>query len=185
MGESPGTQVAIDRPWIANEADGFERVFRETFATVAGTLVIALGDRDRAYAQTHDAFVRLHVRWQTRRTLGEPVRAVWRSAVRLAGHDAVRPGPVALAAEDVGCDEDLWSGLFELEPRERLALALVYFAGLPIHEAAHAMACPEADVERSVRNAKVSLERHLGVQSRSGVSDLAAVATHRRTVGFT
>lgn len=66
------------------------------------------------------------------------------------------------AAVDSAIDVDLQRALTALAPRQRLAVELFYFLGLPVAEVAQAMGCAQGTVKSTLSDARGALRAILG-----------------------
>jgi RNA polymerase sigma-70 factor (ECF subfamily) len=65
-------------------------------------------------------------------------------------------------------DTDLFRAVDTLPSRQRLAVELYYYLGLPIAEVAQTMGCAEGTVKSTLADARTSLRRNLGANYRDG-----------------
>jgi RNA polymerase sigma-70 factor (ECF subfamily) len=72
------------------------------------------------------------------------------------------------ATEQALPDTDLDRAIDGLSVRQRLAVELHYFLGLPIAEVAQTMGCAEGTVKSTLADARASLRRNLGANYRDG-----------------
>ena len=70
--------------------------------------------------------------------------------------------------EQVLPDTDLLRAIDTLSGRQRLAVELYYYLGLPIAEVAQTMGCAEGTVKSTLADARASLRRNLGANYRDG-----------------
>lgn len=70
----------------------------------------------------------------------------------------------AVADPSREADLDLERAIRRLAPRQRLAVELHYFIGLPVNETAAVMACAEGTVKSTLSDARRALREHLGEQ---------------------
>lgn len=109
--------------------------------------------------------------WRHRATY-DPARGsaqAWLVAITARRARRRRPGrTVALAAvpdvgvEDTVGDVDLRRAVERLPGRQRLAVELHYFVGLPVAACAEAMACSEGTVKSTLSDARARLRKELG-----------------------
>jgi RNA polymerase sigma-70 factor (ECF subfamily) len=117
-----------------------------------------------------DALTRAWRRWDTH-DAGRGTPRTWLLAIVAdrARRAWVRHRPVVALVDDVAApdgsrDDDLAleAALRRLPERQRLAVALHYFAGLPVAECATVMRCAEGTVKSTLHDARLRLRRELG-----------------------
>jgi RNA polymerase sigma factor (sigma-70 family) len=127
----------------------FEHWYRAEHPRLLATLTVACGDRHLAQDVTSEAFARALAAWRRVSTMGEPSGWTYRVAVNLLHRRARRAATEARllaslettnAAAYSGHEAiEIWDAVGSLPPRERLAIALRYAAGLTEAEVASAM----------------------------------------------
>lgn len=122
------------------------------------------GDRGAAEEIVHDAVLSTLRSWASVRDVGPYLRRAVvngsRSSVRRRGveqrHAAtVRDDGVAAAPDE------LWDVLARLQPRQRTALVLRFYEGLPDAEIADVLGCRVATVRTTVHRALAALRREI------------------------
>ena len=124
------------------------------------------GDRDAAEEVVQEAFVSTLRAWPTVRDVAPYVRRAvvnasrsWlrRQALehRHAESTADRPGPAPPAADE------MWDVLARLNERQRAAIVLRYYEGLPDAEIATMLGCREATVRTTIHRALAALRREI------------------------
>ena len=150
----------------------FVEVCRREHARLVGLLALYTGDQGVAEDLAQETLVRLHLHWSRVQTMGSPggwlatvglnlARSWWRR--RFAEQRAHRRHglPVAAAPTDVADVLAVRAAVAALPPRQRAALVLRYYAGLPVAETAAALGCAEGTVKsltnRAVSNLRTTL----------------------------
>ena len=159
----------------ASEAD-FERLYRDTYRRILGTLITLVRDRATAEDCTQETYERAYRRWASWRS-DAPVEA-WlhriainvaisngrRQRLRQAGELIRRlgrpdPGPdPAVVAER----SDLVDAIKKLPTRQAAALVLRHFHGYSNREIAAALGIPEPTVASRLSAARKHLQAILG-----------------------
>src|SRR5579864_68748 len=168
-GSGPKSAAAY-RP--GSEAD-FERLYRNTYRQILGTLITLLGDRALAEDCTQDTFERAYRNWAAWRPEA-PVEAwLHRIAINVAiserrhqrlreagqvikrlGRPAPAPDPASLAERS-----DIIRAMRKLPTRQAAALVLRHFHGYSNREIAAALGVPEQTIASRLGAAR----RHLQV----------------------
>jgi RNA polymerase sigma-70 factor (sigma-E family) len=94
---------------------------------------------------------------------------------------AAGPEPAAPLADQVAASVDLWRALHTLTPRQRTAVVLRYFEGLPIADVARLMGCGEQSVKTHTARGLANLRALLGTQD-VGRADTRGPATTLETL---
>lgn len=167
------TQVEAYQP--GSEAD-FERLYRNTYRRILGTLITLLGDRTAAEDCTQDTFERAFKNWKSWRP-DAPVEAwLHRIAINVAvsdrrherlhevgemikrlGRPASPPDPAKFAESS-----DLVSALRKLPTKQAAALVLRHYHGYTNREIAAALGVPEPTVASRLSAARRQLQATLG-----------------------
>jgi RNA polymerase sigma-70 factor (ECF subfamily) len=160
-----------------SEAD-FERLYRNTYRRILGTLITLLGDRTAAEDCTQDTFERAYRSWSSWRP-DAPVEAwLHRIAINAAVSDRRRyrlrqagelvrrlgrpsqpPDPSELAEQS-----DLVRALRKLPARQAAALVLRHYHGYSNVEIAAALGVPEPTVASRLAAARKQLQANLEVR---------------------
>lgn len=155
-------------------ADGFDSFLEEHFDAIRRSLVVLVGDVDRAEELAQEAFARALARWSSVSAMDRPVAWVYVVAVNKARRDLRRnayrlaPEP-PLVVDDlagaVSTSVALSAALATLAPRQRAVVVLRYLAGLSISEVAQALHCAEGTVKSTLHTAlgrlRVEMEEEL------------------------
>ena len=127
---------------------------------------LVTGDRDAAEEVVQEAFVSTMRAWQTVREPGPYVRRAvvnasrsWLRRRSLERRHAESPadstGPAPSAPDE------LWDVLARLNERQRAAIVLRYYEGLPDAEIATMLGCREATVRTTIHRALAALRREI------------------------
>ncbi len=177
---------AADRYEPGSEAD-FERLYRNTYRRILGTLVTLLGDRAVAEDCAQDTFERAYRRWSSWRP-DAPIEAwLHRIAINVAishrrhqrlgeagelirrlGRPASPPDPAGLAERS-----DLVAGLRMLPTKQAAALVMRHHHGYSNKEIAAAIGVPEPTVASRLAAARKQLRVTLSDGSRRKMVDPA------------
>ena len=158
-----------------SEAD-FERLYRNTYRQILGTLITLTRDRTTAEDCAQETYERAYRRWASWRP-DAPVEAwLHRIAINVAisdrRHQRIRqagelvrrlgrPAPVADPA-DVAERSDLFQALKKLPTRQAAALVLRHHHGYTNREIAAALGVPEPTVASRLAAARKQLQAVLG-----------------------
>lgn len=154
-----------------SEAD-FERLYRNSYRRVLGTLITLLGDRAAAEDCAQDTFERAYRRWSSWRP-DAPVEAwLHRIAINVAisdrrhqrlgqagelirrlGRPAATPDPAALAERS-----DLIRALRKLPTKQAAALVMRHYHGYSNKEIAAAIGVPEQTIASRLAAARKQLQ---------------------------
>jgi RNA polymerase sigma-70 factor, ECF subfamily len=154
-----------------SEAD-FERLYRNTYRQILGTLITLLGDRAAAEDCTQDTFERAYKNWKSWRPEA-PVEAwLHRIAINVAiserRHDRLRqagevikrlgkppapPDPASLAERS-----DLIRAMRKLPTKQAAALVLRHYHGYSNREIAAALGVPEQTIASRLGAARKHLQ---------------------------
>jgi RNA polymerase sigma-70 factor, ECF subfamily len=169
--ESSRETPAADGYEPGSEAD-FERLYRNTYRRILGTLVTLLGDRAAAEDCAQDTFERAYRRWSSWRP-DAPIEAwLHRIAINVAishrrhqrlgqvgellrrlGRPASPPDPAALAERS-----DLIAALRKLPAKQAAALVMRHHHGYSNVEIAAALGVPEPTVASRLGAARKQLQ---------------------------
>ena len=137
---------------VAEIAPPFEQLYRERFAELARLASLVSGDRSASFDIVQDAFVQLYRRWDI---VDEPIAYLRRSVVNACHTNRRRIGrrDRAVSRLAAGAPTDLALGASELNDvlaglpaKQRSALVLRHYFGLPDAEIAAAIGCAPATV---------------------------------------
>lgn len=164
---------------------GFEEFFAGTIGEAVRVATRVLGDRAAGEDAAVEAMARAHLRWS--RLRDNPYSQTWvlrvainvaldiqRSERRRRGRDLRSRGPaVALGFEEASVDRLVISeALGRLPRRQREAVALCYFAGLPQRRAAEAMGISLGSVKVHLRRGLSALGARLAHEITGGACDV-------------
>jgi RNA polymerase sigma-70 factor (ECF subfamily) len=161
-----------------SDAD-FERLYRNTYRRLLGTLITLVRDRAAAEDCTQETFVRAYQNWK-RWKPDAPVEAwLHRIAINVAisdrrhqqlrqagevikrlGKPAPPPDPSTLAERS-----DMVRALRKLPPKQAAALVLRHYHGYTNREIAAALGVPDQTVASRLAAARAQLQAVLGRQS--------------------
>lgn len=154
---------------------------RDEHPRLVGLLALYVGSRPVAEDLAQEALIRLHQHWPRVRTMPSPrswlfgvalnlARSWWRR--RYAEHRANRRHQAGAAettgdSPGTGTEPDtvlaVRAAVAQLPPRQRAALVLRFYAGLPVAETARQMGCAEGTVKSLTHKAIAALRRSLDV----------------------
>jgi RNA polymerase sigma-70 factor (ECF subfamily) len=167
--------VAQERYEPGSEAD-FERLYRNTYHRILGTLIALLRERDTAEDCAQETFERAYRNWRTWRP-DAPVEAwLHRIAINVAisdrRHQRLRqagemirrlgrpaPGPDASTLAE---RSDLIEAIKKLPTKQAAALVLRHYHGYTNREIASALGVPEQTVASRLAAARKQLQAVLG-----------------------
>ena len=155
---------------MGDRSESFEAFFGEHYESVFRGLSVAFREPLLAEEATQEAFTRAYTRWERVSGMERPAGWVYVSAVRVARRrrrdllgDASNRSERAerdLAVEVV--DRVTLQGAIERLPnRQRIALVLRYYGGLPLGEIATAMGCALGTVKSTLHAAHLRLHVEL------------------------
>jgi len=162
--------------YAAGSAADFERLYRNTYRQILGTLITLTRDRTTAEDCAQETFERAYKSWAAWRP-DAPVEAwLHRIAINVAiseqRHQRIRqagelvrrlgrPAPVPDPA-DVAGRSDLIKAMQKLPTKQAAALVLRHFHGYSNREIAAALGVPEATVASRLAAARKQLQAVLG-----------------------
>jgi RNA polymerase sigma-70 factor (sigma-E family) len=140
----------------------FIALYEEAFPSMVRLAIALTGSEELAEDLVHDAFVRVHARWEH----VESPRAYLRTAVVNACRSARRRSRrerLALSSQAAGptsfVADELFDALGQLPYRQRAALVLQYYEGLTQAEIATVLGCREGTVASLVHRGLAQLRR--------------------------
>jgi RNA polymerase sigma-70 factor (sigma-E family) len=140
----------------------FIALYEEAFPSMVRLAIALTGSEALAEDLVHDAFVRVHGRWEH----VESPRAYLRTAVVNACRSArrrARRERIALSSQAAGSSsfvaDELFDALGKLPYRQRAALVLQYYEGLSHAEIADVLDCREGTVASLVHRGLAQLRR--------------------------
>lgn len=149
---------------IPTRAPGFEDIYRESRHDMVRLAHVIVGSNAVAEEVVHDAFMKLHDRWST---VDNPHAYLWTSVVNGARKVLRRralelrhreDAPHVLLPPEV---DETWEVLRRLPERRRTALALRYYADLPVARIAELMGAREGTVRSLIHRGLESMRREL------------------------
>jgi len=165
-GESPGSWPSHLSP--VSVPYGFESFFRKTFPVLVRLLSVGADDVDDA---VQEAFLEAHLRWEQVSRYDDPGAWVRRVAIRRLqnrqrgrGRALRAVSRIGLAGEissPSGADVDLVSAIRRLPPRQRMAVALYYYADSAIQDVADSMGVTTGTVKASLHAARAQLRAEM------------------------
>jgi RNA polymerase sigma-70 factor (sigma-E family) len=153
----------------------FDAFCRSVSSRLVGSLVIQTGDRGRAQDIAQEALARAWVRWSSVATMASPEGWVFRVAFNLAigarrrGRAEARANARIGSAGAVPSSDDvddrltISAALRAMPPRQRAVVALRFYAGLSVDEAAAVMGCAPGTVKSTTSHAVQHLREVLDV----------------------
>jgi RNA polymerase sigma-70 factor (ECF subfamily) len=165
----------LERYEPGSEAD-FERLYRDTYRQILGTLITILGDRAAAEDCAQDTFERAYKNWRSWRP-DAPVEAwLHRIAINVAissrrhsrlrevgevlkrlGRPATPPDPASVAESS-----EVIGAMRRLPTKQAAALVLRHYHGYSNREIAGALGVPEQTVASRLAAARMQLQVTLG-----------------------
>ena len=155
---------------MSDRPESFEAFFGEHYESVFRGLSMAFRDPLLAEDAAQEAFTRAYTRWERVSGMERPAGWVYVVAVRVArrrrrdllADPSSRPVPAdnELASEVVD-RVTLQAAIERLPTRQRIALVLRYYGGLPLAEIATAMGCALGTVKSTLFAAHTRLEVEL------------------------
>jgi RNA polymerase sigma-70 factor (ECF subfamily) len=131
---------------VVNGDGSFAAFFDEHYATVVRGLAVAFGDTGLAEEATQEAFARASTRWGRVGRRDRPLGWIYLEAVRVARRrrrDLLADGSAGAATHDTAYEvvdrATTRTAIEELPARQRIALVLRHYAGLPLEEIGRAM----------------------------------------------
>jgi RNA polymerase sigma-70 factor (ECF subfamily) len=148
---------------VGDRSESFEAFFGEHYESVFRGLSVAFRDPLLAEEAAQEAFTRAYTRWERVSAMERPAGWVYVVAVRFARRrrrdllaDPLAGGGRDLATEVV--DRVMLQAAIERLPtRQRVALVLRYYGGLPLDEIATAMGCALGTVKSTLHAAHTRL----------------------------
>ncbi len=172
----PKGEAAAVAEYVAGSEGDFERLYRNTYRRVLGTLIALVRDVPAAEDCAQETFERAYRAWSTWRP-DAPVEAwLHRIAINVAISDRRRhrlrqagelvkrlgrpgPGPdPSLVAER----SEVFDAIRKLPPKQAAALVLRHYHGYTNREIAAALAIPEQTVASRLATARKHLQAVLG-----------------------
>jgi len=154
---------------VGERSESFEAFFGEHYESVVRGLSVAFREPLLAEEATQEAFTRAYARWERIRGMERPAGWVYVVAVRVArrrrrdllGDPSARAaGSERDIATEVVDRVTLQAAIEQLPSRQRVALVLRYYGGLPLGEIATAMGCALGTVKSTLHaaHARLALE---------------------------
>ena len=170
---------AVGGTYRAGSDSDFDRLYRDTYARLLGSMTAVLSDRAAAEDCVQEAFVRAYRAWSGWRPHAPPEAWLHRIALNVAlNHRARerlreaaevirrlgRPAPAPDPSDMVS--NDLFTALSRLPPKLVAAIVLRHQHGYTNREIAIALGIPERTVASRLAAAKERLRRELGPEWR-------------------
>jgi RNA polymerase sigma factor (sigma-70 family) len=147
--------------------ESFDVLYRESFATIVGSVRWIVGDTEVAREIVQDAFVAALVHW--RRVSGYDNPGAWvrrvaiRDAVRAAKRARVQPRFVPRSeATDSDTVIAVRAAVESLPASQRAAVVLYYLHDLPVAEVAKVLGCSQGTAKTHLSRARHALAIRLG-----------------------
>jgi RNA polymerase sigma-70 factor (sigma-E family) len=152
-------EPAAEPPRAEAAAGSFDDLYRHEQPELVRLATLLVGDRDLAADLVQDCFVRLHPRWDKvddhraylRRSVVNACHSHHRGLRRFRRLDLRPVEPVELGARELS------DALASLPHRQRAALVLRFYAGLPDAEIADALGCRPGTVASLVHRGLAAL----------------------------
>jgi RNA polymerase sigma factor (sigma-70 family) len=140
----------------------FVELYRTRYSAMVRLVIALTGSDALAEDLVHDVFVRVHARWDSVENptayLRRSVVNACRSAARRANHErSTRHLQLIESAGEV--PDELFDALLRLPYRQRAALVLQFYEGLPQAEIAAVLGCREGTVASLVHRGLQQLRR--------------------------
>ena len=155
---------------MGDRSEAFETFFGEHYESVFRGLSVAFRDPLLAEEAAQEAFTRAYTRWERVRGMERPAGWVYVVAVRVARRRR-RDLLVEMPVHTPSGDRDLavevvdrvtmQAAIEQLPTRQRIALVLRYYGGLPLGEIATAMGCAQGTVKSTLHAAQLRLRIEL------------------------
>jgi RNA polymerase sigma factor (sigma-70 family) len=144
----------------------FDAVYRDLRPGLVRTAYLIVGSSSEAEELVQDAFVQLHLRFETVDNPGAYLRvALVRSCVRRNQRRTMETERLARVAQNERSSEpvvdEMWSAIQRLRPERRAVLVLRFYEDLAHGEIARQLGCPVATVRTRVRRALADLRKEL------------------------
>jgi RNA polymerase sigma-70 factor (sigma-E family) len=148
----------------------FVELYQEKFAAMVRLAVALTGSDAGAEDLVQDAFVRVHARWERvemptaylRRSVVNGCRSAARRAARGRAARERAARSLELASVEVMEADELFDALAMLPYRQRVALVLQFYEGLPQSEIAAVLGCRVGTVASLVHRGLAQLKRVIG-----------------------
>ena len=156
---------------MGDRAESFAAFFGEHYESVFRGLSVAFREPLLAEEATQEAFTRAYTRWERVSGMERPAGWVYVVAVRVArrrrrdllAEPAAHAGSERDLATEVVDRVTLQAAIQQLPSRQRVALVLRYYGGLPLDEIATAMGCALGTVKSTLHAAHTRLHLDLDV----------------------
>jgi RNA polymerase sigma-70 factor (ECF subfamily) len=155
---------------VGDRSEAFETFFGEHYESVFRGLSVAFRDPLLAEEAAQEAFTRAYTRWERVRGMERPAGWVYVVAVRVARRrrrDLLTevPAPSPSSDRDLAIEVvdrvTMQAAIEQLPARQRIALVLRYYGGLPLAEIATAMGCALGTVKSTLYTAHERLHVEL------------------------
>jgi RNA polymerase sigma-70 factor (ECF subfamily) len=155
-------------------SEAFDAFWAADHSAVLALAAALTGDWNAAEDITQDAFAAAHRRWDEienpaawiRRVVTNRAASHWRRRAREAAalaRLAARPSPVVLTPDD----DEFWSHVRALPPRQAQVVALRYLEDLTVAGIADMLGIAEGTVKATLSHARSALERSLALEEES------------------
>lgn len=173
------------------EPDGAAEFCRRAYPQLVGTMAVYCGDRGVAEELAQETLLRVWDRWERVRDLESPMGWAHRVALNLARSWFRRRAAERRALARHGAPPEQGPALPDdaevlalrgavrgLPPRQRAAVALRYYAGLSVAEAADVLGCAEGTVKSLTAKGVATLRAGIGrdedaaITGRTGIQEV-------------
>lgn len=151
----------------------FEEVYRRELVAIVALAVALTGNRETGVDLAHEAMLRAFRDWSRVERLERPGGWIRRVVINLAldvrrrgGREqrALRRLDTSEKVDLLPPDDQFWSAVRELPPRQRAVVALRYIEDLPVAEIASLLEVSEGTVKTSLFRARRTLAETLGAE---------------------
>lgn len=158
---------------MGDRSESFEAFFGEHYESVFRGLSVAFREPLLAEEATQEAFTRAYTRWERVSGMERPAGWVYVVAVRVArrrrrdllGDPSARAaGSEHDIATEVVDRVTMQAAIEQLPARQRVALVLRYYGGLPLDEIATAMGCALGTVKSTLHAAHSRLALDIDIE---------------------
>ena len=173
---APEATPAAPEQYTPGSEEDFERLYRNTYRRILGTLITLLRDRATAEDCAQETYERAYRRWKDWRPEASAEAWLHRIAINVAisdrrherirqageivrrlGRPAPGPNPATVAERS-----DLFNAMKKLPTKQAAALVLRYYHGYSNREIAAALDVPEQTVASRLAAARKHLQAVLG-----------------------
>jgi RNA polymerase sigma-70 factor (ECF subfamily) len=163
-----------------DDDEAFVKLFRSEYPTMERLAYLMTGERDAARELAQEAFARAYASWGRVGGYDRPGAWVRRVLIRLAGRQRDRRAREFASADDAPTElpelEEtsvmVRELVLQLPLKQRAAVVLTYYEGLPSAEVAEIIGCSDATVRVHLHKARRTLGERLAVDESDEESDV-------------